>query len=644
MWPLVFALLQGASAASAQPARIVAPSRTITPYDILVAEYQREQGRPVLAAALRADDPSIRLLAFRSVMRSEPARFTTEAAAALDSAPLAVQREAMRVLAFAAPPYSLLSKGPLTRFRDAELRALAYAAYGRTAPGDAAAERVLIEGLRDTSLVARRGVARGLEVWSRRTARAYKVSADALSPMRQAFLDSPDVEVRRFLLPAMTAMGLRDSVVVRTGLADRDEQVRRLSVALGGVWTDDTSPMVRWQALRVAGDCTRAAALVRDSSQHVALLAIDLLGDKKCDAALLLPLVQANAPWLQRAHATVALAKVAPDRAAGPTQALAASPVWQARAWAAQAARILRDTVVLGRLASDRDPNVAIAALTTPAQAYHALSRDHAGLLMRAGNVLRDSALRVPGVERDQVLKQVIAAFDRITRTKPATWRDARMALLNAAAVGPTEYVPWMSSLLTDADTAIAGAAAKRLEALSTTRPLTLRYSPAPFPGEATLSALRDATATIRMRGLGTIRIRLLTEDAPATVHTFVTLAERGDFNGRTLHRVVSSFVLQGGSPGADEYDPATSSFMRDEIGGSHRRGTFGISTRGRDTGDGQMFINLVDNVRLDNDYTVFAETISGLDVIDRIQEGNVIESITIQRASAGAGRSGARR
>ena len=84
---------------------------------------------------------------------------------------------------------------------------------------------------------------------------------------------------------------------------------------------------------------------------------------------MLLPLVQANAPWLQRAHATVALAKVAPDRAAGPTQALAASPVWQARAWAAQAARILRDTVVLGRLASDRDPNVAIAALTTPAQA-----------------------------------------------------------------------------------------------------------------------------------------------------------------------------------------------------------------------------------------------------------------------------------
>jgi cyclophilin family peptidyl-prolyl cis-trans isomerase len=642
MWPFVFALLQGASAApapSAQPARVAPPSRTITPYDILAAEYQREQGRPVLAAAMRATDPMIRILAFRSAARSDAARFTTEAAAALDSAPLAVQREAMRVLAFAAPPFSLLSGGPLTRFRDAELRGLAYAAYGRTAPGDATAERALIDGLQDTSLVARRGVARGLEVWSRRTARNYKASAAALPVVRQAFLNTPDTEVRRLLLPTMTAMGLRDSAVVKAGLADTDEQVRRLAVILGATWVDDASPMVRWQALRVAGDCSRASALVRDSNQHVALLAIDLLGDKKCDASTILPLTQSSVAWLPRAHAAVALAKVAPQDAATPTRALASASVWQARAWAAQAARLLRDTATLNRLAGDRDPNVAIAALTTPRQAYNALSRDHAGLLMRAGNVLRDSALQVPGVDRSEVLKQIITTFDRITRTKPVTWRDARTVLLNAAAVGPTEYVPWMSSLLTDADTAIAGAAAKRLESLATVRPLTLRYTPTPFPSEAALKALQGATATIRMRGLGVIRINLLPEDAPATVHTFVTLAERGDFNGRTLHRVVSSFVLQGGSPGADEYDPATPYFMRDEVGGSHRRGTFGISTRGRDTGDGQLFINLVDNVRLDNDYTVFAETLSGLDVIDRIQEGNVIESITIQRKARGGTR-----
>jgi peptidyl-prolyl cis-trans isomerase B (cyclophilin B) len=91
--------------------------------------------------------------------------------------------------------------------------------------------------------------------------------------------------------------------------------------------------------------------------------------------------------------------------------------------------------------------------------------------------------------------------------------------------------------------------------------------------------------------------------------------------------------VLQGGSPGADEYDGLTTTFMRDEVGfARHARGTFGISTRGRDTGDGQIFINLVDNFRLDHDYTVFATMRRGWAVMDRVQEGDVIESIRIVR------------
>jgi cyclophilin family peptidyl-prolyl cis-trans isomerase len=70
---------------------------------------------------------------------------------------------------------------------------------------------------------------------------------------------------------------------------------------------------------------------------------------------------------------------------------------------------------------------------------------------------------------------------------------------------------------------------------------------------------------------------------------------------------------------------------MRDELGlRSHTRGTVGISTRGRDTGDAQIFVNLVDNFRLDHDYTVFAEIVRGRDVVDRIQEADVIERVEI--------------
>jgi len=72
---------------------------------------------------------------------------------------------------------------------------------------------------------------------------------------------------------------------------------------------------------------------------------------------------------------------------------------------------------------------------------------------------------------------------------------------------------------------------------------------------------------------------------------------------------------------------------LRDELGTvSHRRGTVGMSTRGHDTGDAQWFINLRDNARLDADYTVWAEVIAGIDVVDGILEGDRIRSIRRRR------------
>jgi cyclophilin family peptidyl-prolyl cis-trans isomerase len=71
---------------------------------------------------------------------------------------------------------------------------------------------------------------------------------------------------------------------------------------------------------------------------------------------------------------------------------------------------------------------------------------------------------------------------------------------------------------------------------------------------------------------------------------------------------------------------------MRDELGlRSHTRGTVGLSTRGRDTGDAQFFVNLLDNPRLDHDYTSFGEITSGMDVVDAVLEGDVIERIELQ-------------
>jgi len=144
------------------------------------------------------------------------------------------------------------------------------------------------------------------------------------------------------------------------------------------------------------------------------------------------------------------------------------------------------------------------------------------------------------------------------------------------------------------------------------------------------LRRLASPRARITIRDVGMFELALFTTQAPATVLRFAHLAEAGYYNGLTFHRVVPNFVIQGGSPGANEY-VGDAAFMRDELGSwPHVRGAVGVSTRGRDTGDAQIFIDLVDNPRLDHDYTVFAQVLNGIDVVDRILEGDVIERIDI--------------
>jgi cyclophilin family peptidyl-prolyl cis-trans isomerase len=115
---------------------------------------------------------------------------------------------------------------------------------------------------------------------------------------------------------------------------------------------------------------------------------------------------------------------------------------------------------------------------------------------------------------------------------------------------------------------------------------------------------------------------------APIMAGRILALANRGYYNGLTWHRVEHDFVIQGGSPGANEYVGHPQA-LRDELGTvPHVRGTIGMSTRGHDTGDAQWFINLRDNIRLGRDYTVFAEVVEGIEVVDGVLEGDTIAKI----------------
>jgi peptidyl-prolyl cis-trans isomerase B (cyclophilin B) len=144
------------------------------------------------------------------------------------------------------------------------------------------------------------------------------------------------------------------------------------------------------------------------------------------------------------------------------------------------------------------------------------------------------------------------------------------------------------------------------------------------------LRRLAAPRARVTIRDVGVFDLALIAFEAPTTVLEFARLAERGYYNGLTFHRVAPNFVIQGGSPGANEYVGAPD-HMRDEVGlWPHVRGAVGISTRGRDTGDAQIFVDLLDSPMLDHRYTVFAQVLTGMDVVDQILEGDVIETVRI--------------
>ncbi len=130
--------------------------------------------------------------------------------------------------------------------------------------------------------------------------------------------------------------------------------------------------------------------------------------------------------------------------------------------------------------------------------------------------------------------------------------------------------------------------------------------------------------------------MRLYADYAPTAAARFVGQVRAGEWTGRSFHRVEPGFVVQGGSAAANEYAGAAA-FTRDEFSAlSNLRGTVGISTRGEDTGDGQIYINLVDNARLDFAFTVIGTVIGDGGLLDDVREGEVIVEATVRETPAG--------
>jgi peptidyl-prolyl cis-trans isomerase B (cyclophilin B) len=139
----------------------------------------------------------------------------------------------------------------------------------------------------------------------------------------------------------------------------------------------------------------------------------------------------------------------------------------------------------------------------------------------------------------------------------------------------------------------------------------------------------------------GLMKAEFYEKDAPNTVANFVKLAESGFYNGLRFHRVIPDFVVQGGCPFSK--DPSD---RRAGTGGPgykidceltgdnqfHDKGVLSMAHAGRNTGGSQFFIchNRQNTKHLDRNHTCFGKVVEGLDVIDSIEAGDIIEKIEI--------------
>ncbi len=625
---------------------------------ILQAEDRRAPSPTALAvirAGARSGDGQTARIALRALGRLERPALITDILPGLRHSLPEVRAEAANAVAQAAQGLrgstgSVLSLAPaqaalITRLgaddtpavRAAVAESLARLPY--TSAADVArTEAALLDFVpRATSNADRLGLAKALEAFTRLQRTVRQPGADVAEVLLRLARDEPsrpgeerlrDARVRRLALESLITLGAAHVDTVVNAASDPDPQVRRLAVraatldgaeAIVARGLNDPVAMVRIEALRASrarharDACGPALSGASDPDMHAATVAIDQLsscGDNPEAIAYLnhalADRADAEAPrnWHRAGHALVALATAAPADARAVLDSYASSGVWQLRVAAARAAGTLAMRAALERLARDGQDNVVEAALTalTTAFGHDADELFAAALASKGYQVVRVAARALEGSHRAAaVVPALTQALDRAEDDGRPGAADARAALRAA-----------LTSLGTSP---------------RASRPGTLPAAPLTV---ADLRRLAAPRARFTIRDVGVFDVALFTQEAPATVLRFVELASSGYYDGLTFHRVVPNGIIQGGSPGANEYS-SDAPFMRDEVGlWPHVRGAVGISTRGRDTGDAQIFVNLVDNPRYDHTYTVFAQVLNGLDIVDRILEGDVIESVEI--------------
>ena len=149
-------------------------------------------------------------------------------------------------------------------------------------------------------------------------------------------------------------------------------------------------------------------------------------------------------------------------------------------------------------------------------------------------------------------------------------------------------------------------------------------------PLSMTIDTSKQYTATIETEK-GNLVLELFASDVPMTVNNFVLLARDGFYDGLTFHRVISDFMVQGGCPIGDGTGGPGYRFDDEITEHTHVAGALSMANSGPNTNGSQFFITYTPQHHLNGAHSVFGQLVEGMDVLERIEQGDVMIRITIE-------------
>ena len=401
--------------------------------------------------------------------------------------------------------------------------------------------------------------------------------------------------------------------------------VKPSAAGAAGARNEPGDPIVRLEALTALGGLHATADAAAQVPQTVIDDVLDLLTDP--NPAIRVAALHSTAT-LDAENLRVVLSGLDPD------------PHWSVRAALATLLGTLPSEVAAPRLTAllaDQDQRVLPSVLAAIAK----LKLPNAATILLGKLKADDPAVRAAAADGLSELKPPNAAPALAEAYELAlgdlTYIARAAALAALAKYGPADAGTTLKAALSDKDWAVRVRAAMLLKDLdpATTTDSEIRPAPttvaAELYAEPRLTAPPVSTMVYIDTDRGSIQIELAVIDAPLTVENFVTLARKGYFNGLNIHRVVPNFVIQDGDPRGDgEGGPGYS--IRDELNERpYLRGTVGMALDPwRDTGGSQFFITLSPQPHLDAKYTAFGRVVSGMEVVDKIQQWDVIRRIRV--------------